>query len=295
MFVVASTAFMHLLGPVEVLPSAVATHAIVRLPLFFAGGQKIEEWIRPKAPETAKAYGPQIHTPAADAAAFAESVRAWTVEQLAGRPATVGSLRRAAVRQLFVDDAWSRWLALARIELTAAFGDSLGRAAATYKFEAFDPVERACKGVTRRSGRAAAPAPPYVVAWALRRVQETKARFKDRRWGLYSRRAAEQLRQWSTAVPELRPLCAVEFLGQPWDFGQAFGTVLEGQLAELLEKSRRRTFSELAKDRREELGAAAAVGGKAAFVFVKAGDIEEGAAISTAGTTHDLKRNFETW
>ena len=192
-FFVVSTALMHLLGPVDVLPSAVATHSIVRLPLRVAGGQKIEEWIRPKAPETVKAFGPELHTPAADAAAFAETVRNWTLEQLSGRPANVGSLRNVPDKQLFDDDAWTRWLALARTELVGGFGDSLGRAAAPYKFESFDPVERACLGVTRMGRSSGAAVLHFLscsagrreynphrlslnlafVSWTLRRAQAT--------------------------------------------------------------------------------------------------------------------------
>ena len=96
-------------------------------------------------------------------------------------------------------------------------------------------------------------------------------------------------------MPELRPFKAVEFLGQPWDHGRDAGRQLEEQLVQLLAKIRRQTFSEEAKARRQELDEAAAAGSKAAFLYVKANDVEGGAALSAAGTGHVLDENFKVW
>ena len=161
-YFVASSSLVHILGLAEVHPSAVSTRSIVRIPMQVGCGAKLVEWVRPKTPSLEKAVGPRWRSPADAAAALVKDVQAWTIEQLAGRPATVGSLRSAPGKQAFVDQVWVRWLDMVRGELSKNHVESFSAAAAPYKFQEFDPVERASKGLTRRAGRDAAPGPAYV-------------------------------------------------------------------------------------------------------------------------------------
>ena len=59
-FFIIGRSLLHLFGGVELRASAVATHAAVTVDFATRGAEQLVEWVRPKVPELARKFGPQL-------------------------------------------------------------------------------------------------------------------------------------------------------------------------------------------------------------------------------------------
>ena len=132
-FFVVSPALADVLGRCRVVRGVeLATHRPVILEVVLRKGLPLMRFIRPKAQEYEKVYGPRICTP-------------WTSELLERMDQQ--QWRRPVVGQVIdqeeVDHVWQLWCAAAHEELQSLTGMELEKPGLAYQYETFDPLAKA--------------------------------------------------------------------------------------------------------------------------------------------------------
>ena len=246
------------------------THNAVGMELQLKEALLLTEWIRPALPGTSRAFGPMLEVQWQEQQGTASH---YLRQQLGERPVTVAALEGLDGAGNVIEGLWQRWCSAARKEIEANAGDEHPSIGQPYKYCTFDPCERAAKGVARKQGQPAGPARSYMISWAVRRLQELAARYRDGKWFFHSLRIGMQAQQWGVTCPALRLAGADKLLMNPWAYQAEDCNRVLADLQSKLKEARKSEEQGRKAEWKDKLDEAAADGTKLAFNYLRRDDV----------------------